>query len=1364
MGLLIFIGISVVGLGGLYALRDRLIGPPLAAWLERRIESELGLTVSIERIGGTYFGHIAIINLATTHPAVYGPLARLDLKNLRADYSLLALLGGVDRFLASILIEVQRADLTLDWRLPPRTTLTGGPNRPTRLPSGIPLPAHLPQIRIAQSSLTLLAGGMSSKFEDIGLHLQQVHGGPALLELRAGVWRWDIPNISSGAAPVRLKIAYQRDLALTVDPLVIGRNDLTLSAKFGLEALPRLLPFTIQSRMAGAPLDLSGRIRAESIEARFQADTIDLGAISKVAAFLEPGIQGTLAFGGDLEMPWENPGRFNGSLTLDLRDGRYRNVAADRLKLAASAISGTIAIDQLDVTGAKNRVSAQQVTLPPALWADAANPVWFAALGGRFNLVLQDIPALLDMFGLRYERPLTELPPHVLTLAGSVVKGGNVAAEGNLAVGENNVRLAPSRATISFPEGRLDSTAMDIRLKADLKDLGLLARLFPVPDMAGNLNAEFTIDGSLARPRGRAVLNGTELAVNRVTVGTLDASLTAGGNKIVAERLVIANGQDRVEIRGDYNIDRQVLANVLLTLKIAEVKPYLALWTDPAQRLRGDLQGSVRASGPLKTPQVQVQARSQTFEIDGLVLSRIRIQAAHTDGQVHAENVEVSAFGGLLKTGGSLLYGANFKTIEADLNELFISRKNADLRLLKPARIRFATPGLLQISELRLAGQMGEIRLSGTLSQEGVSDLSLQLEGLTSEGWLAEFLGRDIEFEGMNARGRMQGIISAPSIAFAGSVATVRSPHFPVPLSGRFDLSYTDGNLRIAQFDWSGKGGYRASADGVLPLPCVGRTELPAGRLSLAAAVQFPDARAVNLFFKNERVSAGTISAALKLTGTWLAPAGDLDFEVRDVVPARQWTGLPPGPLQMAGDVRYRNDRLSIDRITLDSPALSVSGQGSWTDGLTPAMLCHPPADKLPGEIAFDGKLTVSELAWLGSHFAQIRRIDGRLDADLSLRGPIAKPAVTAAVVLKDGEVRLQAEVPSLQAIEMNALLTPEKIEIRNLQGLLGGSAVYLQGRLSAPLTENPIVDATLKGENLLLYRDQGLRLRADTDLVLQGPLNQMVLAGEVRVTDGLFDRYIDWLGGFQGSRGPQSGEGMGLFSIPDPPLRDLRLDVQIKSKAPFRIRSNLVKGRLRPELHLSGTGEVPVLMGKILVDATGLRLPSGTLVFENGLVRFLESDPDRPVLDLIGSARMLGYDITVLVNGPYNDPVVTLSSAPPLPNEDLLLLVLTGTPPSKEGQAFDQKKSSLNVAVYIGRDLLERWFKNENGESTESILDRFEADVGRDITQKGEETLEARFRLLKNIFRQKDTLYITGEKDVYDYYNAGVRIVFRFQ
>ena len=87
-----------------------------------------------------------------------------------------------------------------------------------------------------------------------------------------------------------------------------------------------------------------------------------------------------------------------------------------------------------------------------------------------------------------------------------------------------------------------------------------------------------------------------------------------------------------------------------------------------------------------------------------------------------------------------------------------------------------------------------------------------------------------------------------------------------------------------------------------------------------------------------------------------------------------------------------------------------------------------------------------------------------------------------------------------------------------------------------------------------------------------------------------------------------------------------------------------------------------------------------------------------------------------------------------------------------------------MNVAVYVGRDFISRWFGSESVEASESILDRFQVDVGRAVTRGGEETLDAQFRLTQGIISDGDTLYLTGEKDVFDFYNAGVKIVFRFK
>jgi translocation and assembly module TamB len=1004
------------------------------------------------------------------------------------------------------------------------------------------------------------------------------------------------------------------------------------------------------------------------------------------------------------------------------------------------------------------------VVLPASLWADPDNLQWLTALQGRFKFQLEDIPALLDMVGRGNTDSWPEFPQHMLTLEGRLEEGGRIRARGNLSTGDNHLRLAPSQVRVALSGGRFEDAVMDVDLKLDVKELSRLARLFALPQMEGQLSGDITVGGSLKRPVGRAVLTGSRFAVRQVPLGGLKVVISADQSRITAERLLMGVDKDSLQFSGSYNIDRQILENVRLRFAIAQIKPYLGLWGQLPQTLQGDLKGALQAEGPLRTPAVQVQARSQSFAIDELVLSDIRLRAAHKDGSVQADNIQVRAFGGVLKTAGTLRYGADFKTFEADLTELFIKRKNAELNLLTPARIRFTASDSLQISDLHLAGQMGEIRIDGLLALEGTSDLNLQIERFQSTGWLAEFSGPEIEFEGLNARGRIGGVLSDPQVTLAGDVASLRSPFIPVPLSGSFDMAYSEGTLRVDRLTWSGKDGYRASARGILPLPCVGRSLLPADNLTIEAEVDLPDTRAANLFLKGAPILSGSLFARLNLTGSWQQPVGDLRFAAKDIVTEQEVSWLPPGPLQLSGEIGYRGDTIAVDNVSLNSPNLTVTGQGRWLGGITPAMLCRFEPEKLTGKVDFDAKVTAGDLGWVGSRFPQIRRIGGRLEADIRVRGPIDRPELSAAVRLNAGELRLQAELPALEAVDLKAHLTPAKIEIQQLQGLLGGSTVHLQGAVDDPMNENPVFNLRLWGENLLFYREAGLRVRADTDLKLQGRLQALALTGEVAITDGLYDRYIDWLGGLQGSRLPGSGKSLRLFSLPDPPLRDMRIDVKIHARHPFRVRSNLGKAELRPELIMSGTGVAPLLTGKILLDEADLRLPSGTVGFEQGLVRFTEDDPDRPELDMVGSARMLGYDITVLIEGPYDDPVVTLSSAPPLSNEDLLLLVLTGTPPSREGQTIDPGKRNLNVAVYIGRDLIQRWFKGESSTTVDSILDRFEAEVGRDITQNGEETLEARFRLREGIFRQKDTLYITGEKDVFDYYNAGVRLVFRFK
>jgi translocation and assembly module TamB len=360
--------------------------------------------------------------------------------------------------------------------------------------------------------------------------------------------------------------------------------------------------------------------------------------------------------------------------------------------------------------------------------------------------------------------------------------------------------------------------------------------------------------------------------------------------------------------------------------------------------------------------------------------------------------------------------------------------------------------------------------------------------------------------------------------------------------------------------------------------------------------------------------------------------------------------------------------------------------------------------------------------------------------------------------------LRPDMNVPSLQALNLNAVVTPAGARLQTFTGELGGAPFQITGSVMRNNDSGADADLRLQGENLLFYRSEGLKVRADTDLTVKGPVKRLEVAGEVAITDGRLVKYFDFLSTLKGSSKPKTDLGLHLFSIGQPPLSDMVFDVRLTSKKPFTIRNNLAKGALRPELKLAGTGEIPVLVGEVYLDPTRISLPAGSLLFESGVIRFDPKRPDRPTLDLVGTSKMLGYDVTMLVEGPYDEPVVTLSSVPPLSNEELLLLLIAGQQPGSTNDTQASQQQSMNVAVFLGRDLIARWFGSDSSEAGESIMDRFEIGIGRAVTRSGEETIDAQFRIADGVLRDGDNLYITGEKDIFDFYNAGLKIVFRFK
>jgi len=394
----------------------------------------------------------------------------------------------------------------------------------------------------------------------------------------------------------------------------------------------------------------------------------------------------------------------------------------------------------------------------------------------------------------------------------------------------------------------------------------------------------------------------------------------------------------------------------------------------------------------------------------------------------------------------------------------------------------------------------------------------------------------------------------------------------------------------------------------------------------------------------------------------------------------------------------------------------------------------------------------------------------GTLDGELTLQGdwevPLSHTSVPVNVTLSGGRLRTKWGIPPMESLDVKARLEQRRFEILSFEGLLGGAPFRMMGRIESPatLSVNGWVELSLQGDNLLLHRSEEIRLRAAADLRLAGPFSRPELSGKLSITDGRFEKNFDLLGGVRGAAQKSSASPLELLSIRSQLFRDVVFDVSVTGKKPFDIRNNRVRTAARPDLRLTGTGEKPILTGRVFFNASTLYLPGGRMQFEPGTVRLQPPDPGRPLLEFNGRGRLQGYDVVAVVEGPYDQPTVTLSSSPVLANEELLLLVLSGQTP-KARKAIDSGKSrNLDVVFFLGKDMMSRIEGPGSNTSTQSIMDRFDVDVGRKVTPSGDETVHVLFRIADSLLREGGTLSLAGAKDSYGYYNGGVRIAFRFR
>ena len=504
------------------------------------------------------------------------------------------------------------------------------------------------------------------------------------------------------------------------------------------------------------------------------------------------------------------------------------------------------------------------------------------------------------------------------------------------------------------------------------------------------------------------------------------------------------------------------------------------------------------------------------------------------------------------------------------------------------------------------------------------------------------------------------------------------------------DASLADGMLKLERLLWLDGETEMADGSASLPVP----EDFSKWRDTLAkdtrpAAVDL-NSRVLSLALLKPWLPAAaqldpraTGQVHVKISGNYVEPAVDATLECLNLKSPTS-PKLPPAALKLA--LKASQGHLALDgSVTTPDYAPAV---------LTASMPFRPAAWAQAPETFQQESLTARadlprlDLSRFTTLLPMARQLSGIVTGNLEVAGKLGTPEIRGAIHLdKAGIDFADSNLPPLRSAGADIDLTLKAISVKNLRATIAGGSLSGDGALTLSNGKPGALDFRLRGNHLPLLRNDMLILRTNLDLRLLGPWETATLTGSVGAVDSLFYRDIELLPIGKPFTAP-SAAALPKIDVPQSPgstmpapFTNWGLNVDVRTQEPFLIRGNLATGRVDAKLRIGGTLGKPLPDGVVTLSDFVAALPFSTLKVKSGDLRFTPATGFDPILEIRGSAAPRPYRIDVYVYGKVSDPQLVLTSNPPLPDNEIMTLLATGT--TSAGLENTQAASSRAIQLF---------------------------------------------------------------------------------
>jgi translocation and assembly module TamB len=788
------------------------------------------------------------------------------------------------------------------------------------------------------------------------------------------------------------------------------------------------------------------------------------------------------------------------------------------------------------------------------------------------------------------------------------------------------------------------------RYGIDLKNLALLS-----PTLAGSLKLDGEVEGPIDSLATRFQMTST-LSIRGSPRETILASVKARGlpshlsatlqaqghfagaplqvdstlEQLAANHfhVVVQRAQWKsARLEGDLTTaDNKVAGNGSLRLRVdrmADLEPLLGT------RLLGSLDGDLTLRPIEGNTDVQLRVAAQNVIVGGFAVNTLLTAS----GPIDALSLRLAAHSP--SVGGEPVSLDADARLDLGTRELSLQHAQAHyhgqlLRLLSPAQIRLSEE--IEIRDLKLVAQRAIVEVNGQVVP--VLDLRASVRGVDAS--LVNAFVPDLLAHGtLQADAVLRGTLSTPT-----GLVTLTATGLRLADSSARDLAAVDVHATARLSAGVGQLDARVDAGATSRLLISGTVPLgDSGALDLKLSGELDAAFAPKL------LSHGSLVADGALRGTFSAPSGRVTVKASGLRLANS-AARDLASVDGIASVDFTPDLAQIDAQLTGGAASRLRLSGTAPLGTAGAL-----------NLKIDGKFDAA-LAnpWLA---ARGERVAGTVNVEGTVTGTARSSAIDGTIGLTHGDLRDDVQGLHLSDIAAQLVADHGVLTIASLTARAPPGQLSMTGTIGVLQPKIP-VSLQLHAQNAQLISGDLLTSSLGADLKLEGTLREAVeLSGTInlnRTVIGIPNGLPPEVAVLDVRRPGQTP--------PAPAERELIIGLDLALHAPRQI---IVQGRglnaeLGGDLHIAGTTAIPQVSGGFELIRGTLSLSSSQLTNLKGTVSFdgdgLKHRID-PTLDF--SAQSADGTATLRLTGHADAPQFTLSSVPPLPQDEILARLLFG-------------------------------------------------------------------------------------------------------